>query len=147
MSRSSVGRDELTFSWSDATPNGHPVTEYQVQVSNAGGQSAGWGATTSTSMSTSFSYASLNPYELYHIRVRAKSDTSLGASSDGWGAWRVSPDKKTIDYPGKPGAPTNRLEYGALSNITTLWIEWAAAAERYAPPLGLSFPPFLELSC
>jgi hypothetical protein len=136
-----TGCCQVGFSWDEATPNGYPVTGYQVSLSHSGGGSYGDSSTyVETGMTRSWTTASnLSPYSLYRLRVRAKSDEM------GWGDWQTGPWEYsttgvyTRDYPGVPAAPTLKADYGDFSNITTIYIEWPAPDARYLGTSALRY--------
>ena len=123
---SAATRTTLAFTWDAATPNGWPVVEYQYQIRASGGS---WSSSYSTGMTVSASgtggLANLSPYTNYQVRVSAKSNEL------GWGSWRESLWRRTIDYPSAPSGLALRADYGSFSKITTIWVEWVAAARNH----------------
>ena len=124
MSQSRRTSASLYYTWPVATPNGYPVIEYRVSVSGAGGSNP-WSSPVSTGMTRSYNATGLLAYTTYRLKVSARSATM------GWGVDRMSSSYKTLGYPSAPGSPAQRADYGPISNITTVWVEWGAAQKRY----------------
>jgi len=79
---STWSEDSLSLSWSAATANGDPVTEYQIVVSQLS-QRSGFrmlrsGPGTYTTTSTSFTLTDLNPVPTYTITLSARNGRGLG---------------------------------------------------------------------
>lgn len=74
--------DALSLSWSAATANGDPVTEYRIEVAGVSGSSmrlrAQSGPGTYTTSGTTYTVPGLNPASTYRITLSAKN-------SRGWG--------------------------------------------------------------
>ena len=82
---STWSEDSLSLSWSAATANGDPVTQYQIVVSQLS-QRSGFrmlrsGPGTYTTTSTSFTLTGLNPVPTYTITLSARNGRGWGVST------------------------------------------------------------------
>jgi len=139
---STWSEDSLSLSWSAATANGDPVTEYQIVVSQLS-QRSGFrmlrsGPGTYTTTSTSFTVTGLNPVPTYTITLTARNGRGLGVPTSFTvaGTGQVEDDSQTppsiIQQVGLP--PTGTCEDvidGMFGTQTFIQGGWAQSWARW----------------
>lgn len=117
---SATGVSSITWTWDAASPNGYPVTGYSFAYRLASSGSS-WVQVQLSSNDLSYVSDGLSPCTYYIARVKANSS---GYPSGG--AWVTSSQYRTRQFPIMLGPAVQKADYGAFSNITSVWVEWSA---------------------
>jgi hypothetical protein len=126
---SPVGDRRLALSWAANHPDGSPVDQYQLEISDLGTTSPGTRTVTVTGAQTAYAAAGLVNNDPYRFRIRAHN-------ADGWGPYGGAVPGQPAGTPAAMGAPAVPAEQSTSPvDQTTASISWQPEPDPNGPPV------------